>query len=263
MPRTAQSFPTTGSLEGSRMSYSAPFQRQLASRTTTRGIAVITVAISSLLCSAFLAERIRGPGNRHLILFISAGTCRGHTNVRLCGRNWRMILFHRHARGSDSPSFAVVAMLPTKSSLDDSRCDAAAVSPLSMSIVVARIVSYRICPSIATRVASYPATRWRTQRNRPFRTHSAFGSPRTHAPAFIKRPPPPRLPLRRHNRQIPEAAGHPRIAISYDFRKMPRERVTASISRRSAKSTDVGVETHRLSAEAGITYIPGDSHWIL
>lgn len=131
MPRTAQSFPTTGSLEGSRMSYSAPFQRQLASRTTTRGIAVITVAISSLLCSAFLAERIRGPGNRHLILFISAGTCRGHTNVRLCGRHWRMILFHRHARGSDSPSFAVVAMLPTKSSLDDSRCDAAAVSPLS------------------------------------------------------------------------------------------------------------------------------------
>lgn len=35
--------------------------------------------------------------------------------------------------------------------------------------------------------------------------------------------------------------------------------LTRAISGRSAKSTDVGVETHRLNAEAKVAHIPGDS----
>lgn len=122
------------------------------------------------------------------MLFISAGTCRGRTNVRLCGRHWRMILSIVTRGVSGQPRDHGGARTLTKSSSDDSRYDAAAVSLLSMSIVGgAHCAASHLSVDCDTRVASYPAIRWRTGRNRAFFARVRL-TPRP--PAFIKRPPP-------------------------------------------------------------------------
>lgn len=98
-----------------------------------------------------------------------------------------------------------------------------------------------------------------TDRTQPGVSH-AFGSPRTLPPLLNSRH--PRFhPVDGPTGKSRRAAGRPRIAVLYEFWKMHSGKgyCEGCISGRSAKSTDVGVETHRLSAEAGVMYIPGDS----
>jgi len=117
--------------------------------------------------------------------------------------------FHRHARGS-----ARVAPRPRRCPHPDEivirRQSMWRSRPLSMSIVEARIVPHRICLSIATR-----ALRLIPRHGDGPNAIGRFARIRL-APAFIKGPPPPLL-SRWHNRQIPEAAGHSRKAVLYEF----------------------------------------------
>lgn len=180
-------FPTTGSLESNRMPYSAPFQRQLASRTT-QGIAVITATISSLLRSAFLVDRRAYTDRERAFNTIYLGGDVPRPYERAVMRKALTYdSFHRHARDfGDSPPRPRRCPHPDwESSFDDSRCDAAAVKSIDVHCRGAHCAC--ICLSIATRALRLiPRHAWRTERNRGF-----FARIRAHPrapPAFIKRP---------------------------------------------------------------------------
>lgn len=185
-------------------------------------------------------------------------TCRVRTNVRLCGRHWRMILSivtRAHGTEFDAapllPSRCAAARTLTKSSLgDDRRHDAWPDGLTITSIVEACIVSELHLPlPIATRVASYSARWWTERVPFAFRVYPGLFA---HAPAFIWQP----SPFRRHNSRIPEAAGCSPKAVLHEFSENASKGLPRACREKKRK---VDRCRHRLSAKAEVTYIPGDS----